>query len=81
MNDSVVVKKGFGTRMKNGFSGILTGILFVLIGIGVLIWNERKNVINIHDIKELKSVYTDVESDKVAKDYNDQRYCKNSSFS
>lgn len=70
MSDTIVEKKGFGTRMKNGFSGILTGILFVLIGIGVLVWNEKSNVTNIHDVKELKSVYVDVESDKVAKDYD-----------
>ncbi len=70
MNDSVVVKKGFGTRMKNGFSGILAGLLFILIGIGILVWNERNNVKNIHDIKELKEVYTDIESAKVDKEYD-----------
>lgn len=68
MSDSVVVKKGFGTRMKNGFSGILGGIILVLIGIGVLIWNERSNVKNIHDVKEMRDVYVDVSSDKVDKE-------------
>lgn len=72
MNDSVVVKKGFGTRMKNGFSGILGGIILVLIGIGVLIWNERSNVKNIHDVKEMRDVYVDVSSDKVDKENNDK---------
>lgn len=71
MSDSVVVKKGFGTRMKNGFSGILGGIILVLIGIGVLIWNERSNVVNIHDVKEMRDVYKDVSSEKVDKENND----------
>jgi len=58
--------------MKNGFSGILGGIILVLIGIGVLIWNERSNVKNIHDVKEMKDVYVDVKSDKVDKENNDK---------
>ena len=68
MNDSVTVKKGFGTRMKNAFSGIVGGIILIIIGIGVLVWNERKNVINIRDTKEIRDVYVDVSSDKVDKD-------------
>jgi hypothetical protein len=68
MNDSVTIKKGFGTRMKDSFSGIIGGFIFILIGIGVLIWNERNNVINIRDTKELRDVYVDVKSDKVDKD-------------
>ena len=39
MNDTVVEKKGFGTIMKNSFSGIVGGIIFVIIGIVVLIFN------------------------------------------
>ncbi len=68
MSDTVVEKKGFGTRMKNSFSGILTGLLFVIIGIGVLIWNERSNVKNIHDVKELKDAYVEVKSTSIDKE-------------
>lgn len=58
--------------MKNGFSGIFGGIIIFIIGICVLVWNERSNVKNIHDVKELRDVYTDVKSDQVAKDYEDK---------
>ena len=68
MSDTVVEKKGFGTRMKNSFSGILTGILLVIIGIGVLIWNEKSNVKNIHDVKELKDAYVEVKSTSLDKE-------------
>ncbi len=68
MNDSVTVKKGFGTRMKNSVSGIFGGIILVIIGIVVLVINERNNVINIRDTKELTKVYVDVSSEKVDKE-------------
>ncbi len=70
MSDTVVEKKGFGTRMKNSFSGIFGGIIIIIIGIVVLIFNERSNVINIHDVKELKDNYVDVKSDVVSKDHD-----------
>lgn len=68
MNDTVTIKKGFGTRMKNSFAGIIGGIILIIVGICVLVWNERNNVINIRDTKELRDVYIDVKSDKVDKD-------------
>ena len=68
MSDSVTVKKGFGTRMKNSVSGIFGGIILILIGIVVLVINERRNVINIRDTKELTNAYVDVSSESVDKD-------------
>ena len=43
MSDTVVERKGFGTRMKNSFTGIFFGIIMVIIGIVVLVINERSN--------------------------------------
>jgi len=68
MSDTVVERKGFGTRMKNSFTGIFFGIIMVIIGIVVLVINERSNVINIKNVKELRDVYVDVKSDNVDKD-------------
>lgn len=68
MSDTVVEKKGFGTRMKNSFSGIVGGIVFVIIGIVVLIFNEKSNVVNIHDVKEIKDSYVEMKSDSLSKD-------------
>lgn len=68
MSDTVVEKKGFGTRMKNSLSGIIGGIIFVIIGIVILVINERGNVINIRDNKELQNAYVDVVSETVDKD-------------
>ena len=68
--DTIVEKKGFGTRMKNSVGGIFGGILIFLLGIGLLIFNEANNVKNIKKVKELRSSYTDVTSDSVNKDYD-----------
>ena len=68
MSDTVVERKGFGTRMKNSFGGIISGIIFIIIGILVLVFNESSNVNNIRDTKELKDAYVDVVSDKIDKD-------------
>ena len=69
MSDTIVERKGFGTRMKNSFSGVFGGIIILLIGIGILVFNERNNVKNIHNIKELRDNYVDVVSSKVDKEY------------
>ncbi len=68
MSDTVVEKKGFGTRMKNSFSGIIGGIIFVIIGIVVLVMNERSNVINIHDVKEMRDSYVEIKSSTIDKE-------------
>ena len=70
MSDTIVERKGFGTRMKNSFSGVFGGIIILLIGIGILIFNERNNVKNIHNIKELRDNYVDIVSSKVDKEYD-----------
>ena len=54
--------------MKNSFSGIIGGIIFIIIGIIVLVMNERSNVINIHDVKELRDSYVEVKSTNVDKE-------------
>ena len=72
MSDTVVETKGFGTKMKNAFGGIIGGILMFIGGIGLLIYNERQNTINIKDVAELRENVEEVESDKVNNDDNDK---------
>ncbi len=72
MADTYVEKKGFLTNMKNSITGVFAGIILVIIGIGVLIYNERQNTINIKDVKELRENYTEIKSDEVDKNDNDK---------
>ena len=72
MADTYVEKKGFFTNMKNSITGVFAGIILVIIGIGVLIYNERQNTINIKDVKELRDNYTEIKSDEVDKNDNDK---------
>ena len=67
--DTIVEKKGFGTRIGNSVKGIFGGIIFILIGIGLLIFNEVNSVRNIKKVKELRESYVEVKSDVVNKEY------------
>ena len=52
-------------RVGNAFKGILGGVLFIIIGIVLLWWNEGNNVRNIKTTAEMDKVVIDVKSDKV----------------
>lgn len=52
-------------REKKKAAGPFTGILFIIIGIGLLWWNEGNDVKNIKTIEEARSVLVNVSADKV----------------
>lgn len=52
-------------REKRQTAGPLVGLLFIIVGIGLLWWNESNNVKNIKTIEEARSVLVNVSSDKV----------------
>lgn len=52
-------------KIKNAFSGVIVGILFIALGIGLLWWNEGNNVKNIKTIEEAKAGVVDISNDKV----------------
>ena len=52
-------------REKKKAAGPLAGLLFIIIGIGLLWWNEGNDVKNIKTIEEARSVLVNVPSDKV----------------
>ena len=68
--DTIVEKNGFGTRIGNSFKGIFGGIIFILIGIGLLIFNEVNSVRNLKKIEDLRENYVEVKSDTVNKEYD-----------
>lgn len=70
--DTYTEKKGFLTNMKNSIGGVFAGIIMIIIGIGLLIYNERQNTINIKDVKELRENYTEIKSDEIDKNNNDK---------
>ena len=72
-NDKVVVtneKQGFLSKITGSFTGIITGILLLFLGIGLLWWNEQNNVKNIKNVKELRDQVVDVSSSKVDDKYD-----------
>lgn len=52
-------------REKKKSAGPLTGLLFIVIGIVMLWWNEGNDVKNIKTIEEARSVLVNVSADKV----------------
>ncbi len=52
-------------RVGNAFSGVLGGILLIIIGVVLLWWNEGNNVRNIKTTAEMEKIVVDVKSDKV----------------
>ena len=52
-------------RIGNSFKGILGGFIFILVGIGLLWWNEGNNVRNLKTTAEMDKIVVDVKSDKV----------------
>jgi len=47
-------RTGYGTNIGNSFKGIITGIIFVLISIGLLWWNEGRSVAQATALNEMK---------------------------
>lgn len=71
MADTVTVKnkkQGFFAKMGNSFASIPLGIVIVIFGCMMLWNNEKKNVINIKDVKELRGQVVDVTSSEVNND-------------
>lgn len=52
-------------KIKNSFSGVFLGIIFIIIGTVLLWWNEGNNVNNIKTTDELSRTVIDVSSDKI----------------
>ena len=54
-------------KIGDSFKGILGGFVFILIGIGVLWWNEGNNVKNIKTTAEMEKIVIDVSSETIDK--------------
>ena len=52
-------------KIGNSFSGIIGGIVFILIGVILLWWNEGNNVRNLKTTGEMEKTYIDVKSDTI----------------
>ena len=67
-NDKVVVKngkQGFLSKIGNSIASIPAGIIILIMGILILAGNEKTNVQNIKDVKELRGQVVDISSEKV----------------
>ena len=60
-------KQGFFSKLANSFISIPLGIIIIIFGCGIIWNNEKKNVINIKDVKELRENIKDVSSSEVNK--------------
>ena len=70
--DTVVVKngkQGFLNKIGNSIASIPAGIIILIMGILILAGNEKTNVQNIKDVKELRGQITDVSSESVDSKY------------
>ena len=45
---------------KNPFSGVIGGIVLLVLGTGLLWWNEGNNVKNLQSVNEGLKNYTDI---------------------
>lgn len=71
-NNKVVVnkeKQGFLNKIGNSIASIPAGIIILVMGILVLAGNEKTNVKNIKDVKELRNQVVDISSEKVDSKY------------
>ena len=70
-NNTVTVKnekQGFFSKIGSSFASIPLGIVIVIFGCMMLWNNEKKNVINIKDVKELRGQVIDISSSEVNSD-------------
>lgn len=58
-------KQGFLSKFTSSFAAIPCGIIIIIFGCMMLWNNEKKNVINKKDVKELRNVVVAVDSDAV----------------
>lgn len=58
-------KQGFLSKLASSFAAIPLGLAIIAFGCVILWNNEKKNVINIKDVKELRENIKDVKSDSV----------------
>ena len=58
-------KQGFLSKITSSFTGIITGILLLMLGIGMLWTNEQNNVRNIKNVDELRKQVIEVSSSKI----------------
>ena len=52
-------------KIGQSFSGVIIGFILVVVGIGILWWNEGNNVKNIQATKEMDKKVIDITSDKI----------------
>ena len=52
-------------KIGNSFSGIIGGIIFIIIGVVLLWWNEGNNVRNLKTTAEMSKTFINVSSDKI----------------
>ena len=50
-------------RVGNAFKGVIGGLIFIVVGVILLWWNEDNNVKNIKTTEEMKASYIDVTSE------------------
>ena len=52
-------------KIGQSFSGVIIGFILVVVGIGILWWNEGNNVSNLRSVSEGLKNYVDVSSTEV----------------
>ena len=62
-------KQGFLGKLGSSFASIPLGIIIIIFGCGLIWNNEKKNVINIKDVKELRETVKKVSSESVDSAY------------
>ncbi|MEY3480469.1 MAG: hypothetical protein RIQ71_1244 [Verrucomicrobiota bacterium] len=67
MPDSIQVTSSFSwfSRLGKAFTGIVVGIILIIIGIGLLFWNEGRAVKTYKTLKEGQGLVVDIASDSV----------------
>ena len=66
MSDHVEIhKRGFFGRISNSFGGALFGLLLLVIGVGLLFWNEGRAVKRYKDLKEGAGAVVSIDAGKV----------------
>ena len=67
MPDSVQVtsSSSWFSRLGKAFTGIVVGIILIIVGIGLLLWNEGRAVKTYNTLKEGQGLVIDVASDSV----------------